>query len=323
MKNIATDKAHFPRWPVCLPAGYDRRITWPESMEAVVSGPAVCGFDAWTRLVRCVRAGASTNRLDQARAAVAAVLVPSTATSSIRGGALELAQQMTADVSAVSPAQRAEAMTELGATALPFVQAVWACDMSVRAGSAFANLFGENLLEDAMVVGPVDDSPSWPAQEQFLRDVARLDRLDPVTSELVRLRGARAHDCRLCQSLRSRRAVEAAGGAELFEPLEPFDPAIESRPDGRGGLTERHRTAVRLVDAFVWQPTAWPEDLAEAVRAAFAPDEAVELVLDVVRNAANKIAVAFGADDPHVTEGVEYYDIDFSSGELVYGLPPV
>ena len=298
-----------------LPARYDRRITWSESMEAVVRGPAACGLDAWAQLVRCVRAGASTNRLDQARAAVAAVLIPSEVAPPASSPGFELAQQMTADVSAVSPEQRTAAMTELGTAALPFVQAVWVCDMSVRARSAFRNLFGENLLEDAMADGSVDGSPSWPAQEQFLRDVARLDRLDPVTSELVRLRGARAHGCRLCQSLRSRRAVTAAGGDDLFEPFDGW-------PGGMGGLTEGHRTAVRFVDAFVWQPTAWPEDLAEAVRAAFTPDEAVELVLDVIRNAANKIAVAFGADDPHVTEGVEYYDIDFSSGELVYGLPP-
>jgi hypothetical protein len=47
----------------------------------------------------------------------------------------------------------------------------------------------------------------------------------------------------------------------------------------------------------------------------------VELVLDVARNAANKIAVAFGADEAHVTDGVEFYDVD-ERGELVYGLTP-
>lgn len=68
---------------------------------------------------------------------------------------------------------------------------------------------------------------------------------------------------------------------------------------------------------------AWPAGLAGRLRGSFSPDEALELVLDVVRNAANKIAVAFGADQPHVADGVEYYDIDPGSGDLVYGLPPV
>ena len=50
---------------------------------------------------------------------------------------------------------------------------------------------------------------------------------------------------------------------------------------------------------------------------------ATELILDIVRNAANKIAVAFGADDPQVETGVEYYDIDVSTGELRYDVSPV
>ena len=38
--------------------------------------------------------------------------------------------------------------------------------------------------------------------------------------------------------------------------------------------------------------------------------QAVEVVLDVVRNAANKIAVALGADEPEVTEGVQLFVTD-------------
>jgi alkylhydroperoxidase family enzyme len=143
--------------------------------------------------------------------------------------------------------------------------------------------------------------------------VAKLDGLDAVTSELVRLRGARAHGCRLCQSLRNRTALEAADHPGLFE-------AIDNDADGH--LTEAQQAAVALVDAMIWQPMAWPGGLAERLRRSFAPDQALELVLDVVRNAANKIAVAFGADEPHVADGVEYYDIDPGSGDLVYGLPP-
>ena len=46
------------------------------------------------------------------------------------------------------------------------------------------------------------------------------------------------------------------------------------------------------------------------------PAEITEVVLDVVRNAANKIAVALGGDAPVVTEGVEFYDID-ATGDVV------
>lgn len=32
--------------------------------------------------------------------------------------------------------------------------------------------------------------------------------------------------------------------------------------------------------------------------------------------------VVFGADAPHVADGIEYYDIDFATGDLEYGLSP-
>ena len=48
-----------------------------------------------------------------------------------------------------------------------------------------------------------------------------------------------------------------------------------------------------------------------------------ELILDLVRNAANKIAVVFDADEPQVETGVEYYAIDVSTGELRYDVSPV
>jgi hypothetical protein len=70
---------------------------------------------------------------------------------------------------------------------------------------------------------------------------------------------------------------------------------------------------------MTWQPGSWPAGLARRLHEHFSDAELVEMVLDIMRNSANKIAVSFGADDPHVTEGLEYYDTD-ATGELVYGL---
>ena len=56
--------------------------------------------------------------------------------------------------------------------------------------------------------------------------------------------------------------------------------------------------------------------LTARVRAELADAEVVEIVLDVVRNGANKIAVALGGDAPVVSEGIEYYDVD-ATGEVV------
>ncbi len=142
--------------------------------------------------------------------------------------------------------------------------------------------------------------------------VARLDRLDPLTTEIVRLRGARAHNCRLCKSLRNVRAANDGADEAVYDQIEHYQSST---------LSQRHQTALRLVDTMVWEPGSYPADLAAAVHASFTDAEVVELVLDIARNAANKIAVAFGADEAHVTEGVEFYDVD-ERGELVYGLTP-
>jgi alkylhydroperoxidase family enzyme len=132
-----------------------------------------------------------------------------------------------------------------------------------------------------------------------MRVVALDTALDPVTTELVRLRGARAHDCRICQSRLSLRAVEAAGDDALF--TSDADDAA---------LTERQRTALALADAVIWQPTAIDDEIVARIRHDLSDAEIAEIVLDLVRNAANKIAVSLGGDEAVVTEGVEYYDVD-------------
>ena len=71
---------------------------------------------------------------------------------------------------------------------------------------------------------------------------------------------------------------------------------------------------------MIWQPAAYPDGLVEQVRATFSPEETVEMVLDLVRNAANKVAVALQADQPLVPVGVEYFSVE-RDGTLAYGLP--
>jgi hypothetical protein len=106
-------------------------------------------------------------------------------------------------------------------------------------------------------------------------------------------------------------AIDLAGRSDLFDAIDP------------SGIAADQALALQVVDAFVWQPIRWPPGLGEQVVVALGPTAATELTLDIVRNAANKIAVAFGADDPRVQSGVEYYDIDVSTGELRYDVRPV
>jgi hypothetical protein len=53
------------------------------------------------------------------------------------------------------------------------------------------------------------------------------------------------------------------------------------------------------------------------VRARFSDAEAVEITLDVMRNASNKVAVSLGGDAPRVAEGTETYLLDVD-GQTVF-----
>jgi hypothetical protein len=263
-------------------------------------------FTAWDELIDAVVSTTPTDMIEQARAVARASLDPTVAAVP-RSDAMAFAEQMVVDVASMTPDVRAAGLAELGAGAPAFVLALWTEDMMIRASAAWREMFGEEWRP----ISTSAETNPWVAHEKFLLEVAKLPALDPVTSELVRLRGARAHDCRLCQSRRSVSAIDLAGGSDLFDDRNP------------SGISDAQALALQVVDAFVWQPIQWPPGLGEQVVDALGLAAATELTLDIVRNAANKIAVAFGADDPQVESGVEYYDIDVSTGELRYDVSPV
>ena len=221
---------------------------------------------------------------------------------------VELAERFSADVSAVDDGLRERFVAVCGGRTFETVQAVYLADMVPRARAALDALFGSG--DGWPAPRPHEHAAgSWALIEEFIRVVHNLDAVDPVTSEVVRLRGARQHRCRLCQSLRSRPALAAGAGEELWDAIDGPAPR----------LSPGHRAAVALTDGMIWTPGRLGPDVVADVRSQFTPVQAVELVLDVMRNAANKIAVALGADEAHVTEGIEVYEID-ADGTTRYGL---
>ncbi len=222
---------------------------------------------------------------------------------------LAFAEQFVLDVSLVSEEQRAELRAALGADAAAFAQALYAIDFELRVRAAFVQLFGADPLPSEPTAAP---EKLWPALEAMMPLIARLATLDPMTTELIRLRGARAHQCRFCNSLRNVRAVESGGDETLFDKLDVYEDS---------DLADRHKVALRLVDALLWRPDAFPDGLVAAAHAHFSAEQVVEIVLDVARNALNKFAVAMGVDGIGVGDGLGYYDVD-ERGELVYGLTP-
>jgi alkylhydroperoxidase family enzyme len=163
----------------------------------------------------------------------------------------------------------------------------------------------------------ISAEPHWNAEtdapdvvfNHLLPGIARLRSLDPVTTEVVRLRGAVAHNCRLCKSLRDSTALDSGGSESLYDDIESYE---DSRL-----LTDSHKAALRYVDALVWSPANIAPEVAGGVRKYFTAEQSRELTLDVMRNASNKIAVALKADAPRVEQGTSLYMIG-ADGQPVY-----
>jgi alkylhydroperoxidase family enzyme len=224
----------------------------------------------------------------------------------------EFAEQFSADVSMITGEQRSRLWKYLGDSTFGAVVLIYIADFvpRVRAGLEALGIGSEQLgwVRGAFEWDHTSD-PSDVVFNDFLPAVARMRALDPVTSELVRLRGAAQHNCRLCKSLRESTALDAGGSETLYGDIERFESSAL--------FADRAKAALRYVDALIWTPAHLVVDDAEEVRSGFSDAEAVELTFDIMRNASNKVAVALGADAPRVEHGTERYLLD-ADGQVVY-----
>lgn len=127
------------------------------------------------------------------------------------------------------------------------------------------------------------------AMGEFERAVVRIRGVDPITTELVRLRCARVHDCRRCRSVRDDAALQ-----------EGFDEALGAKIDDyeRSDLAPRHKAALRLADAMILTPGAIDPGLRAELREHFSSSEIAELCLDVVKWSVQKALVALRIEPP-------------------------
>ena len=219
----------------------------------------------------------------------------------------DFADQFAVDVSAISDEQRAALGAALGKATFPVVITVYLSDFlpRVKAGLDALGLPAQWWAAATDTDADVSDL----LFNEFLPAVARLRELDPITTELVRLRGARAHDCRLCKSLREGSALDAGGSETLYDDVDRFE--------NSDLISESQKAALRYADALIWTPAHIEQPVAEDVLRHFTLEQARELTLDVMRNASNKIAVSLKADGARVEQGTERYLID-ANGQTVY-----
>lgn len=219
------------------------------------------------------------------------------------------AEQFSVDVTGISDNQRGRFQKVFGDRAFRAALAVFIADFIPRVWAGCDALGLGRPGSTASVEWEPDTDPAEVLLAGFVPAVARLRDLDAVTTEVVRLRGAAAHNCRLCKSLREGHALDAGGSEELYGQIDDFETAT--------GLTDAHKAALRYVDALIWSPSRIDDDVVTGMRAHFTADQQLEITLDVMRNACNKIMVSLGADAARVADGTERYEVD-ESGQTVF-----
>jgi AhpD family alkylhydroperoxidase len=207
---------------------------------------------------------------------------------------LGFGEQFVIDVSQFTVAEREALTGAIGARDIfDVVTAIYVIEYTQRLESMVTAITGTGGQDVPRYPGPEATAPGEerPGVQRLLADysaaVMRLRRLDPVTTELVRLRCARTHNCRICQTLRASDARSAGADDEMTRKIDFYESS---------DLGERHKTALRITDAFILRPGDLAGATADAARRQFTEGELVELCLDITKWATQKIKVSLGAD---------------------------
>jgi alkylhydroperoxidase family enzyme len=219
------------------------------------------------------------------------------------------AEQFVIDVGGTTEEMRAELAGASGADgARELVTAIYVVEFTQR-----LQLIAARLLDDAPVAWPasvsVDTSPTE-LLIAYQAAVMRDNTVDPVTTELVRLRCARTHHCRICQTLRLADARAAGVDEAMTAKVDHYE---------RSDLPDRGKVALRVTDAFITRPDLLSDAVAGQARASFGPAELASLCLAITKWSTQKIQVALGTDgaDRLVTDadGVALFGFD-PSGQV-------
>jgi alkylhydroperoxidase family enzyme len=218
------------------------------------------------------------------------------------------AEQFATDASGIGSHQRKQFVSTLGDRAFRVVVAIFIADFVPRVWAGLEALGMGKPGNGGTPNWDHDGDPIDALLNGFVPAVARLRALDPVMTEVVRLRGAVQHNCRLCKSRREETALDAGGSESLYAEIEHYETSEQ--------LSAGQKAALRYVDALIWTPSRISSGVVAGVRRHFTEGEAFELTFDVMRNACNKIMVALGADAAQVSEGTELYRVD-ADGQTV------
>jgi AhpD family alkylhydroperoxidase len=256
--------------------------------------------------VRCLLAAAEGGAGVEAKLSALPYYPGSPLFSAAEREVVAFAEQFVIDVGGTTEDMRAELAGRFGADgARSLVTAIYVVEFTQR-----LQLIATRLLDDAPAPpGPavaLDAAPTG-LLNAYQAAVVRGSALDPVTTELVRLRCARTHHCRICQTLRLAGARAAGVDETMTAKVDLYE---------RSDLPERAKVALRVTDAFITRPDLLTEAGAGAgqAQALFGPAELASLCLDITKWSTQKIKVALGTDgaDRLVTDadGVALFGFD-------------
>ena len=160
---------------------------------------------------------------------------------------LAFTEQFLMDVGGTDATVRAGLIEHFGAdSARELVSAIYVVEFTQRLQLIAARVLDDDASSPALVSPPpVGDASPADLLNEYQAAVIRGSTLDPMTTELIRLRCARTHQCRICQTLRLADALAAGVDEEITAQIDFYE---------RSDLPDRAKVALRVTDAFITRP---------------------------------------------------------------------
>jgi alkylhydroperoxidase family enzyme len=145
------------------------------------------------------------------------------------------------------------------------------------------------LAKGDLTPGVAQNGPLDQAIAGFAAAVVNAKSVDPMITELVRLRCAQIHDCRLCGSLRSQEALDQGFDEAMQMKISRYE-SSDFSPD--------IIAALQLCDAMILTPSAADTALKETLQQYFSAQQIAEICLDVMKWSQQKALVALRMEAP-------------------------
>jgi AhpD family alkylhydroperoxidase len=202
---------------------------------------------------------------------------------------LAFTEQFLMDVGGTDATARAGLIEHFGADgARELVSAIYVVEFTQRLQLIAARVLDDDASSPTLVSPPpAGDASPADLLTAYQAAVVRGSTLDPMTTELIRLRCARTHRCRICQTLRLADARAAGVDEEITAQIDFYE---------RSDLPDRAKVALRITDAFIIRPDLLSDTVAEQARMSFEPAELASLCLGITKWSTQKIHVALGTD---------------------------